>query len=193
VTSEPDAVRIRLTGRGGQGIMLAGAILAEAAMRDERYVTETQEYGPEARLGATKADLVVARRPIAFPDVVRPDLLLCLSRPGYLKYGRGVAPGGLMVVDDRIAVEEEAPAEGAVVVRLPLRRTARELGGEIAANIVGLGALVALSGVVSEHALAAAVAARTKPEFADLNARAAAAGLELGRGARQGGRSTAAS
>jgi 2-oxoglutarate ferredoxin oxidoreductase subunit gamma len=193
VTSEPDAVRIRLTGRGGQGIMLAGAILAEAAMRDERYVTETQEYGPEARLGATKADLVVARRPIAFPDVVRPDLLLCLSRPGYLKYGRGVAPGGLMVVDDRIAVEEEAPAEGAVVVRLPLRRTARELGGEIAANIVGLGALVALSGVVSEQALAAAVAARTKPEFADLNARAAAAGLELGRGARQGGRSTAAS
>ncbi|MCL6595049.1 MAG: 2-oxoacid:acceptor oxidoreductase family protein [Firmicutes bacterium] len=193
MTSERDAVRIRLTGRGGQGIMLAGAILAEAAMRDERYVTETQEYGPEARLGATKADLVVANRPIAFPDVVRPDLLLCLSRPGYLKYGRGVAPGGLMVVDDRIAVEEDTTAEGAAVVRLPLRRTARELGDEIATNIVGLGALAALSDVVSEQALAAAVAARTKPEFADLNARAVAAGLALGREARRGGRSAAAS
>jgi 2-oxoglutarate ferredoxin oxidoreductase subunit gamma len=181
----PDAVRIRLTGRGGQGIMLAGAILAEAAMRDHWHVVQTQEYGPEARLGATRADVVVAKGEIAYPEVDAADLLLCLSRDGALRYVKTLAAAGTALIDSRFA-DDVAPPErpGARVVALPLVATARETGDEITTNVVGLGALVGLSGLLGEETLAAALAARVKPEFAALNRRALAAGIALGHGAR---------
>lgn len=184
VVRTTDAVRIRLTGRGGQGIMLAGAILAEAAMRDGRHVTQIQEYGPEARLGATHADVLVADGEIAFPEVDAGDLLLCLSRDGALRYLRTLAPDGLAVLDERLDVGDTARGHAGRVVRLPLVASAREAGDEIATNVVGLGALAGLSDVVSEQSLAAALAARAKSAFADMNARALAAGLRLGRDAR---------
>jgi 2-oxoglutarate ferredoxin oxidoreductase subunit gamma len=173
-----DPVRIRLTGRGGQGIMLAGAILAEAAMEDGREVTETQEYGPEARLGATKAEVVIGSRPIAFPAVDVPDVLLCLSRDGFKRYGHIIAPDGLRIVEATI---EEADEPG--LLSLPLKERAREAGDEVAMNIVGLGALAALTGVVGAASLERAVRSRVKAEFLEVNLKALAAGLALGRAA----------
>jgi 2-oxoglutarate ferredoxin oxidoreductase subunit gamma len=184
VALAPDAIRIRLTGRGGQGIMLAGAILAEAAMRDGRHVTQIQEYGPEARLGATRADVLVADGEIAFPEVDAADLLLCLSRDGALRYLRTLSPDGLAVLDERLEVGDAVTLAAGRVVRLPLVASAREAGDEIATNVVGLGALAGLSDVVSEQSLGAALQARAKSEFAEMNARALAAGLRLGRDAR---------
>jgi len=183
--SPPKLVRIRLTGRGGQGIMLAGAILAEAAMREGWHVAQTQEYGPEARLGATRADLVVSDAEIAYPEVDRVDLLLCLSRDGALRYVKTLAPDGTALVDSRFAADVVPPGhEGVRLAALPLVATARDTGDEIATNVVGLGALVGLSGLVRETTLQAALAARVKREFAELNQRALVAGLTLGREAR---------
>ncbi len=172
-----DPVRIRLTGRGGQGIMLGGAILAEAAMRDGLLVSETQEYGPEARLGATKADLIVSTREIAYPEVEKADLILCLSRAAYLRYAESLAPGGLLIADSSMA---EEMGESESTVYLPFRATALELGNELTTNIIGLGALVAISEVVTRASLAAAVAGRVKPEFAELNDKALEVGFNLG-------------
>ncbi|MGC8488134.1 MAG: 2-oxoacid:acceptor oxidoreductase family protein [Clostridia bacterium] len=168
-------VRIRLTGRGGQGIMLAGAILAEAAMLDGRHVTETQEYGPEARLGATKAEVIIADAPIAFPEVGRADILVCLSRDGYLKYGTRVEPSALRLVDET-AVTEGA---GEGLRCFPWRDRARELGLEITMNLMALGTLQAVSGIVTADSLAMAVRERVKPAFLDMNLSAVAEGARL--------------
>ncbi|MCL5066339.1 MAG: 2-oxoacid:acceptor oxidoreductase family protein [Firmicutes bacterium] len=172
----PDRLGIRLTGRGGQGIILSGVIIAQAAMYDGRFVVHTQSYGPEARLGASKSEVMISRWEIAFPEVVLADILLCLSLDAYLKYGSQVASNSLSVIDDLIGIT--APAPGQVI--LPLRRTARDLGNELSANIVGLGALVAITELVEVHHVQQAIKERVKPEFSEVNLKAFTRGLELG-------------
>ncbi len=175
-----DRLGVRLSGRGGQGVMLAGAIFATAAMYDGRHVVETPTYGPEARLGATKVEIVLADEEIAFPAVDRADLLLCLSRDAYAKFGRAVAPGALIIVDETaVPLTADLPAG---LVRLPLRATARDLGAEMVTNVVALGAICRLSEAVSASSLTAAVAeaVQGKGDLRELNARALAAGMRLG-------------
>ena len=171
-----DPVRIRLTGRGGQGVILAGAILAEAAMYDGKDVVETHEYGPEARLGATKADVIVSHHFIAFPEVLQADVLLCLSHDGYLRYGRSLSPGGLRILDSSLQSEM---GEDEDMIYLPLKEIAKNLGNEVAINIVGLGALAGLSGLISADSMHLAVLKRVKTEFRMLNEQALEAGFEL--------------
>lgn len=169
-------LRVRLSGRGGQGLILAGLVLADAGSREGLHVVQTQSYGPEARLGASKSDVILSREEIAFPGVTEPDVLLCLSRDAFSKYGATVAPGGLGVVDRQVAAE--VPVGDAIV--LPLGDTAQSLGDVIVTNIVALGALVALSGAVSQSTLRETLRGRVKPHLLDLNERALAAGWELG-------------
>lgn len=171
-----DPLRIRLSGRGGQGIILAGTMLAEAAMQDGLHVVQTQSYGPEARLGASKSEVVLSAREISFPEVLMPDLVLCLSREAYQKFGRQVSPGGVVLLEEMIG-KEVPDAEGEL---LPLRRTARELGKELVLNVVGLGALVAITQAVSRESLRSALRHRVKAEFLDLNEGALEAGFRLG-------------
>ena len=171
-----DQIRIRLAGKGGQGIMLGGAILAEAAMLDGKNVAETQEYGPEARLGATKADLIISKRPIAFPEVHKADFLLCLSRPAYLRYSKTLAEDGTMIAEE--ALREEM-GDSSQVVYLPLRATALGLGNELYTNIIGLGALAALSGAVTKESLENSVRSRVKAETVTANFAALDLGYKL--------------
>jgi len=177
-----DPFQVRLSGSGGQGVILAGVLLAEAGMYDGLHVVHTQSYGPAARLGAAKSEVVLSHGEIAFPEVTLPDFLVCLSRDAYAKYGAQLAPGGVRVVDRQVPAETvEAPGS---VLRLPILQTARELGpgGAITANVVALGVIVALSGIVSEPSLARAIQARVKRATLDLNGRALEAGLHLGAG-----------
>jgi len=171
-----DPLRVRLSGRGGQGIILAGTMLAEAAMEDGLYVVQTQTYGPEARLGASKSEVVISAREIAFPEVSVPDLVLCFSRDAYLKYGRQVTPEGFVLLEETIR-QEVPDAKGHF---LPFRRTARELGNDLSLNVIALGALVALTQAVTRPSLRKALRARMKPEFLELNERALELGFELG-------------
>jgi 2-oxoglutarate ferredoxin oxidoreductase subunit gamma len=156
--------------------MLAGLLLAEAGMLDGLHVVQTQSYGPEARLGAAKSDVVLSADEIAFPEVIEPDLLLCLSTDAYRKYGRRIADGGLRLVDERVGQELDVGDD----LVLPITRTARELGDVIVANVVALGALVGVRDLVSRPALRHALQGRTKPALIELNRRALDAGLELG-------------
>lgn len=167
---------VRLSGRGGQGLILAGLVLAEAGSREGLHVVQTQSYGPEARLGASKSDVILSRDEIAFPGVTEPDVLLCLSRDAFSKYGATVAQGGWCMVDRQVAAE--VPVRDAIV--LPLVDTAQSLGDVIVTNIVALGALVSLSGAVSQSTLRETLRGRVKPHLVDLNERALAAGWELG-------------
>lgn len=160
--------------------MLAGLLLAQAGMLDGLHVVQTQSYGPEARLGAAKSDVVLSADEIAFPEVIEPDLLLCLSSDAYRKYGRRLAEGGLRVVDEQVGRDLDVGGD----LVLPIIRTAREVGDVIVGNVVALGALVGARDLVSRAALVRALEGRTKPAFLDLNRRALDAGLELGALAR---------
>ena len=175
-----DPFQVRLSGSGGQGVILAGVLLAEAGMHDGLQVVQTQSYGPAARLGAAKSEVVLSRHPLAFPEVGLPDATVGLSQDAYGRYGNQWAEGGVRIVDREAVSDVSAVPVEAIV--LPITATARELepGGAITANVVALGALVALAGVVSAEGVRRALRERVKPEMLDLNERAFEAGLRLG-------------
>jgi len=156
--------------------MLAGTILAEAAMEDGLHVVQTQTYGPEARLGASKSEVVISTHEIAYPEVDEPDLVLCFSRDAYLKYGQEVAANGVVLLEETIA-QEIPDAVGNLV---PFRRTAHDLGNDMSLNVIALGALVALTGAVSRDSLRNGLKHRMKPEFLALNEKALEEGFKLG-------------
>ncbi len=169
---------IRLAGTGGQGMVLAGIILAEAAGRFEGWsVAQTQVYGPESRGGATRSDVIIDVEEIDYPRATAPEALLAMSADGWKRYGATVRRGGTVVYDRDLVTP--GPAE-ARLVGLPLTTVARErVGRAIVANVVGLAALVALTGVVSRDALEAAARHRAPRGSEELNARAVAAGWDL--------------
>jgi 2-oxoglutarate ferredoxin oxidoreductase subunit gamma len=165
---------IRLAGSGGQGLILAGIILAEAAgVYDGKFVCQTQSYGPEARGGASKAEVVISDAEIDYPKAIQPDVLLAMNQKSLDVFLSDLKPGGLLLVDADLV--KEAPANRAVA--LPFTRIARELGRVMAANIVALGALAQLTGAVSLESLTAAVLARVPKGTEDLNRQALAAGV----------------
>lgn len=175
--------QIQLTGAGGQGLVLAGIILAEAAMRDGKNVAVAQSYGPEARLGASKAEVIISTEKIAYPQVTKPDILLCLSQDAFEKYFAAADEHTLVVID---STRVQAPsAERDNIYKLPFVRSAIEsVGNKLVTNIVALGALNALTGLVSWESLRQAVEQRTPAKFRDSNVRALEVGRQLAQNTR---------
>jgi 2-oxoglutarate ferredoxin oxidoreductase subunit gamma len=180
---------IRLAGEGGQGMILAGIILAEAAaIYDGKMAVQTQSYGPEARGGASKAEVVIAAGEIDHPEVLSADVVITLSQEAYDKYAGSVKPGGLLIVDDEKVIRIRA----ADAVKIPVSRLAFETTGKtITANTVALGVLVGLTGVVSREAIEKAVTARAPHGTEEMNHKAleagfAAAGRVQGSGDKEG-------
>jgi 2-oxoglutarate ferredoxin oxidoreductase subunit gamma len=170
---------IRLSGEGGQGLVLAGKILAEAAaIYDERNATQSQSYGPEARGGASKSEVIISDGEIDYPKAEHLDLQLALTQEALDKYHKDLRPGGWLVIDSDAVTN--VPAGGWRVVGVPLVRLAREkVGKAIVANIVALGVIVRLSKAVSEKAAEEAILARVPRGTEDLNRRAYQLGLEI--------------
>jgi len=165
---------IRLAGTGGQGAILAGILLADAAVRDGKNVVQTQSYGPEARGGASRSEVVISTQEIHYPKVIQSNVTLCMSQEACERYGRQVCEGGLLILDE----DHVSRAPTTRAVRVPLTTLAREaVGREIVANVVGLGLLVALTGVVSRHSLEEAVRERAPHGTAELNIKALAEGF----------------
>ena len=176
----PERVEIRCSGSGGQGILLAAAIIAEAAAAIGKQVVQTQSYGPEARGGASKAEVIVADEPIDYPEVRRPHVSLVLSQAAYEKYAGETSPGGLLIYDSGL-VEVDPDDESVVRCGLPFTQVATEdLGKTVVTNIVAVGALAQLIGVLPAEAVREAVLKRVPPRFKDLNAQAFDLGLRLG-------------
>jgi 2-oxoglutarate ferredoxin oxidoreductase subunit gamma len=174
---------IRLSGSGGQGLILAGIILAEAAcIHDGREAVQTQSYGPESRGGASKSEVVISGEEIDYPKVTSPDLLLAMTGEACQKYIGDLKEDGIALVDSDL-VGDCATSRG-TVYSLPLTALAREATGRtIAANIVAVGAITALSHVVSESAIERAVLARVPKGTEEMNIRALHAGFQAVAGA----------
>lgn len=170
---------IRLSGEGGQGLVLAGKILAEAAaIYDDLNATQSQSYGPEARGGASRSEVIISDDDIDYPKAVNIDLLLALTQESVDKYYKDVKDDGVIVVDeDNI---KELPEGAFKVVRVPVIRMAREkLGRALVANIVALGVIAGVSKAISENALKKAIGARVPKGTEELNLKAFETGLQV--------------
>ncbi len=177
---ERDPVQIRLSGTGGQGMITAGVILAEAALLDGKNVVQTQSYGPEARLGASRSEVIISSRKIAYPEVTKPDILLCMSQEAFRKYAPQVSSHTVFILDStNVEDSSEILKDSLAVYALPITETARKLGRRVVANVVALGAMSALLGLVPAANLREAVLRRVPERFRDLNVQALEAGEEL--------------
>ena len=165
----------RLSGSGGQGILLAGIVLAEAAILEDLNVAQTQSYGPEARGGSSKAEVVISDTDIDYPKNTDPDYLLVLTAESYKAYGPEMGKG-VIIVDSSVTLD---PAIKAKTYSVPILETTKKIGRAIVTNIVALGVLCGISGIVKEQSLEKAVLDRVPMGTEDLNVSALKAGFEL--------------
>ncbi len=175
--SKPERIEIRLSGAGGQGLILAGVILAEAAILDKYNAVQSQSYGPEARGGASKSDVVISQHDILYPKATKLDYLLALNQESCDNYAGSLKDEGILFVDSD-SVEHLPPGK---YVMLPLVKTAREkVGKVVTTNILSLGVIVGVSGVVTKKAIKRAVLSRIPKGTARLNMKALDMGYEMG-------------
>ncbi len=174
-----DRYEIRFAGSGGQGIIMAAIVLAEAAgVYDGKYVCQTQSYGPEARGGNSRAEVVISKAGIDYPKAVQPDLLLAMNQGAFDANFPDLKSEGLLVVDASLV--DQVPTGR--VVAIPFTQIARkDVGKEFAANIVALGAVAYLTQVVSLKSLEKALAARVPEKTEKMNRKALHAGVKAAR------------
>jgi len=165
---------VRLSGSGGQGMILASVIMAEAIGKDyAKKVVQTQSYGPEARGGASKSDVVISNNEIYYPKAMKLDLLLAMTQESTDKYFPDLKEGGILVVDSGLV--REVPTDK--YYGLPCTKIAREEAGHImVANVVALGAIAALTDFLTRENLIEAVLNRAPRGTEDKNRKA----VELG-------------
>jgi len=170
---------VRLAGSGGQGLILASIILADATgTHDDWYVAQTQSYGPEARGGASKAEVVISDEEIDYPKAGRLDFLLAMNQKSCEQYYPDLKPDGFLLVDSTFVNRIPIPTAG----QIPFTQIARErLGREFVANIVALGALTRISRIVSQRAIEAAIQAHVPPGSEMLNLQAFKTGMSAAR------------
>ncbi len=169
---------IRLAGSGGQGLILAGKILAEAAaIYDDRNATQSQSYGPEARGGASKSEVIISDDEIDYPKVTEVDLFLALTQESCDSYHSDLKSDGIMLIDEGYV--NRIPEGSFKVYKVPITDLAtKEIGHRTVTNIVALGIVVALSKVVSVAAAESAILSRVPKGTEEMNKKAFQVGLE---------------
>jgi len=174
-----DRFEIRLSGSGGQGLILAGVILAEAiGVGDGKNVVQTQSYGPEARGGASRADLVISNEEIYYPKSMKLDLLLALTQEACDTYYPDMKEHGLLVVDSNMVTQIPTKRYHG----FPFTRLAREeIGHVMVANVIALGAIAELTGIVSKEAIKNAVLSRAPRGTEEKNTKALELGAKIAR------------
>jgi 2-oxoglutarate ferredoxin oxidoreductase subunit gamma len=178
-----DRLEIRLAGMGGQGMILAGVLLADAAIRDGKNAVQTQSYGPEARGGASRSEVILSDAEIDFPEVIQADVVLCMSQQACDKYAHDLKRNGLLIVDSGHV--QRMPTTFAI--RADLTAWAAEATGrEITANVLALGFLVGLTDLVSREALRETVLARAPAGTQELNLKALERGFAEAEALREG-------
>jgi 2-oxoglutarate ferredoxin oxidoreductase subunit gamma len=172
---------IRLSGSGGQGLLLAGKIIAEAAaIYDGKLATQAQSYGPEARGGTSKSDVVISDEDIDYPVATNLDLLLALTQESVDAYVGDVKKGAIVLVDSGLV--ESVPEGDYRVVSLPIAEQARDVVGKgVTANLVAVGIIAGLISVISPSALESAIRARVPRGTEESNLKAFRVGLDMAR------------
>jgi 2-oxoglutarate ferredoxin oxidoreductase subunit gamma len=170
---------IRLSGSGGQGLILAGQILAEAAaIYDDNNAVQSQAYGPEARGGASRSDVIIADGDIDYPKATRIDLMLAFTQEACDKYAAGLRKGGILLADSKYVTR--IPPGDFKVYAVPIMEVAqKEVGKTVVANIVALGLIAGLAKVVTPAAMEQALRARVPKGTEEMNLEAFRKGLEL--------------
>jgi 2-oxoglutarate ferredoxin oxidoreductase subunit gamma len=174
-----ERLRLVFSGSGGQGVITASIILAEAAVLQEGLLaTQTQSYGPEARGGATRSEVIIADSEIHFPKVTQPNVLVCLTQEAYVKYHGIVRPGGLLLTDSKyVTVLQSVDSRQ---VELPMyEAVAGTLNKPIVYNICMLGSVLALTDVLKPESVLSVLEKRMSPDMLDLNRRALYLGMDL--------------
>ncbi len=174
---------VLLAGFGGQGVVLAGRLLAQAALAEEREVVWAPSYGPEMRGGAVHCTVIVASRRIGSPEVSLADSLLIMDRASLGRFAERVKPGGLFVLNSSL-VEGRPENDACEALAIAANDAAEELGSRQVANVVMLGAFLERRPIVSPESVREAmrvVAGKAYEKFIGINERALARGMELAR------------
>ena len=173
-------VQFVFSGSGGQGVITAAILLAEAAVLFEGInATQTQSYGAEARGGSTRSDVILSDREILYPMVSQPNIVICLTQEAYNKFSSLIRPGGLLLTDSRSV--QTAKKADAKQIELPLHAQVMEkIGNPVVYNICVLGALIGITGVVRPESILAVLKRRLPDDLLAMNQRALDMGLVLG-------------
>jgi 2-oxoglutarate ferredoxin oxidoreductase subunit gamma len=171
---------VRLSGAGGQGIVLAGQILGQAVSLYEggKSATLTQSYGPEARGGSCSAEVVISDKSVGYPYVTNPQVLVIMSQEAYNKYTKNLSPETLVIIDPDL-VRPKA-SKNLKILSVPATSFAREMGRVVVANIIMLGFLAAVNDVVSAEALKESILATVPEGTGEFNMKAFTLGYEYG-------------
>jgi len=175
---------VRLSGSGGQGLILIGIILAEAVgIYDGKNVVQTQSYGPEARGGASKSEVIISDETIYYPKATKLDLLLSMTQKSCDEYYLDLKKDGILLVDSSLV--HQVPTNQAY--QIPFTHLAKEeFGKTFVANIIAIGAIAEISKIVKESSLIEAVLKRVPPWSAELNKKALSVGMREGKKAMAG-------
>jgi len=171
---------IRIAGFGGQGVILAAAVIGKAAAIFEGgYATMTQAFGPEARGGAASAQLILSDSPILYPYVTGLDFLVVMSQEAYTRFAPELKDTGVLIVEEDL-VRIAGLKSGVRVYGVPATRLAEELGRKMVLNVVMVGFFAAVTGLLKPESLRKAVADSVPPATRELNLRAFDKGFEFG-------------
>jgi 2-oxoglutarate ferredoxin oxidoreductase subunit gamma len=180
VLADRDSVEVRIGGSGGQGVVLMGIILATAANYDGRSVVQTESYGPEARGGYSRSDVIIANDPIDYPKLVQADLLVALSQEAANAYVEGLSKDGVFIYDSNNVTTP--PDFAGTTIGVPFTHLAKEETGRVqTTNVLALGAVVGITGIVSVESIHQAVSEEVPVGTQELNGRALARGLAVDR------------
>lgn len=172
---------VRIGGFGGQGVVTMAVVLGEtASLYDDKFVVQTQSYGPEARGGASRSEVVISDEEVDYPKVIAPDVFIVMSRAAFLEYIGGLKENGILILDqDLVKIEVDLP-EGVKVYSIPATRIADEqVGNKLATNVVMLGAFAVITKVLSLDGLKKRVEERW-PRFKESNLKALELGMKAG-------------
>jgi 2-oxoglutarate ferredoxin oxidoreductase subunit gamma len=173
-------IQIRLCGYGGQGVILAGIILGHAAIHDDQWVAGSNSYGAQARGGAARSEVVIAKHPIAYPHVLQADILIAMSQTAYDTYIHEVTEGNARILYDDMMVKPRT-MQGIQHMGIPAIKTAiSKLDANQVANIIMLGASAVVTGIVTEKSLISSIQAHVSQRFKELNIKALRAGFTIG-------------
>src|SRR5436305_6380089 len=160
---------IRIAGFGGQGVILAAAVIGKAcAIFEGHYATMTQSFGPEARGGSSSAQVILSTEPILYPYVTQPDILDVMSQAAYTVFAPQLKPGGILITEQELVRVDQMPA-GVRAFGVPATRLAEELGRKVVLNIVMVGFFGAVTQILDREALRQAVADSVPPAMQKLN------------------------
>ncbi len=181
---------IRVAGFGGQGVILSAIVLGKAAsIHQGEFATMTQNFGPEARGGACSAQLLLSDKPILYPYVTQPDVLVVMSQEAYSKFAPELKDGGTLLIERDLVRVTDLPKHTRVY-SVPATRLAEELGKRMVLNIVMVGFFTAITQLLEADAVRKAVADSVPATFRDLNLKAFDKGYEYGKTALAAGPET---